>query len=64
MSRERLYKMADDFCTEHEFTDKQDLFRRASVLAQNPNDFEHLPELTDDDKHWIRREVTRESPLA
>ena len=56
--------MADDFCTEHEFTDKQDLFRRASVLAQNPNDFEHLPELTDDDKHWIRREVTRESPLA
>lgn len=62
LSRETLYKMADDFCVEHDFTEKQDLFRRASVLAQNPNDFESLAELTDDDKHWIRRETTREYP--
>lgn len=61
LSREVLYKMVDDFCTEHDFADKRDIFIKASVLAQNPNDFESLPELNAEDKELIRRETTRKS---
>jgi hypothetical protein len=53
--------MADTFCAQHSFDDKRDLFRRAAVIAQNPDDYKTLPELTDDDRYWMEREHTRES---
>jgi hypothetical protein len=56
--------MADTFCTQHNFDDKRDLFRRAAVIAQNPDDYKTLPELTDDDRYWMEREHTRESSRA
>lgn len=59
LSRESLYIISDSFCAEHGFNDKVDLFRRAAVLAQNPNDYESLPELTEEDKFWVKREYTR-----
>ncbi|ORX33819.1 hexose transport-related protein [Kockovaella imperatae] len=58
VDRAQLYKLADEFCDTHGFQDKQDLFHRAAVLAQNPNDYESLSELTEDDKYWVRREYT------
>ena len=58
LSRERLYKLSDDFCSKQGFEEKQDVFRRAALLAQNPNEYENLPELTEDDKYWVRREFT------
>ena len=64
LSRETLYNISDSFCAEHGFNDKIDLFRRAAVLAQNPNDFESLTELTDEDKFWVRREHTRMSYVS
>lgn len=36
-----------------------ELFRKAALLAQNPGDFEDIPELSEDDKIVIRRETTR-----
>ncbi|RSH93856.1 hypothetical protein EHS25_006505 [Saitozyma podzolica] len=58
IEREKLYSMADTFCTQHDFDDKRDLFRRAAVIAQNPDDYKTLPELTDDDRYWMEREHT------
>ncbi|WVQ78619.1 hypothetical protein IAT38_000705 [Cryptococcus sp. DSM 104549] len=56
--KDQLLEMADRFCTEKDFDDKRDLFKRAALLSQNPNDFETIPELTEEDKHWVRREHT------
>ena len=36
-----------------------ELFRKAALLAQNPGDFENIPELSEEDKLVIRRETTR-----
>ena len=33
--------------------------RKGALLAQNPKDFETMPELDEADKEIIRREVTR-----
>lgn len=52
--------MADQFSSDNGFEDKQDLFRRAALLSQRPNDFEDITELTEEDKYWIRREKTSE----
>jgi hypothetical protein len=30
------------------------------VIAQNPDDYKTLPELTDDDRYWMEREHTRQ----
>jgi len=37
------------------------LFRKAALLAQNPEKYEEILELTEDDKYHIRRETTRPS---
>lgn len=39
---------------------KIELFRVAAVLAQDPDHFESMPELSEEDKATIRREKTRE----
>jgi hypothetical protein len=28
------------------------------MVAQRPHDFESIQELSEDDKHWLRREIT------
>ncbi|OAA65817.1 Sugar/inositol transporter [Niveomyces insectorum RCEF 264] len=50
----------DHFCDEYGFSDKKDTFYRGALVAQNPaaEDWEALPELTDDDKYHLRRETT------
>lgn len=60
LSKDKLYSMADQFCSDHGFEDKQDLFRRAALLSQRPNEAEDIPELTEEDKYCIRREKTSE----
>lgn len=50
--------MADQFSSDHGFENKQDLFRRAALLSQRPNEAEDIPELTEEDKYCIRREKT------
>ncbi|OXG21713.1 sugar transporter [Cryptococcus neoformans Tu401-1] len=58
LSKAKLLNLADQFSSDNGFEDKQDLFRRAALLSQRPNDFEDITELTEEDKHWIRREKT------
>jgi hypothetical protein len=58
--RDVLLQRVDDFTREKGLEDKKDLFRKAALLAQNPSDFETIPELSEEDKHVIRRETTRE----
>ncbi|KAF8885549.1 hypothetical protein CPB84DRAFT_1788265 [Gymnopilus junonius] len=56
--REKLLKQVERFAQEKGLEDKVDLFKRAAVLAQNPNDFESQRDLTEEEKEHIRRETT------
>jgi hypothetical protein len=56
-----LLKDVEDFVAEKGLQDKTDLFKKGALLAQNPNDFEKLDVLTENDKKVIRRETTRQS---
>ncbi|WVW82765.1 hypothetical protein I302_104776 [Kwoniella bestiolae CBS 10118] len=58
LSKSALFARADNFCTEKGFDDKRDLFHRAALLSQKPDDYETIEELTDDDRFWLRRERT------
>ena len=61
LSPEALIEDVDVFIKEKGLQDKQDLFRKAALLAQRPADYEDIPELTEDDRYHIRREKTRQS---
>ncbi|PPQ73733.1 hypothetical protein CVT26_011888 [Gymnopilus dilepis] len=56
--RPKLMKQVEHFVHEKGLQDKVDLFKRAAVLAQNPNDFETQPDLSEEEKEHIRRETT------
>jgi hypothetical protein len=58
VSREDLRVRVAAFCREHGFVDKEDIFYRGALAAQNPHSFEELSELTDEDKYYLRRETT------
>lgn len=47
------------FCQRYEFTEKEELFQKGALVAQQPDDFESIEALTDEDKHFLRRETTR-----
>jgi hypothetical protein len=49
------------FCDTYGFEDKFETFRKAALIAQKPMAFESLDSLTEDDKHWLRREITSTS---
>lgn len=53
-----LHDQVEAFCVKYGFQDKADTFHKASMVAQRPHDFESIQELSDDDKHWLRREIT------
>ncbi|EIW72341.1 hypothetical protein TREMEDRAFT_24694 [Tremella mesenterica DSM 1558] len=63
VTRPGLQALVDDFCAEYGFEDK-DLWNRAAILAQNPNDYDGIPELSQDDKYWAKREVTNKWDLT
>lgn len=58
ISKDDLQSQVRAFCREYSFEDKENTFFRGALAAQNPRDYEDIPELTDDDKYWLRREVT------
>jgi hypothetical protein len=47
------------FCQRYGFTEKEETFQKAALVAQRPEDFEHIAALSDDDKYYMRRETTR-----
>ena len=58
ISREDLAVQVSQFCTEFNLGDKEEFFQKGALVAQSPGGFEDMPELTDDDKYWLRREIT------
>lgn len=59
LSREKLMRKVDLFVKDKGFEDRLELFQKSALLAQNPQDFENIPELTEAEKEVIRRETTR-----
>ncbi|KAK6974591.1 sugar transporter [Favolaschia claudopus] len=56
--RGRLLTQVEEFVNEKGFSDKLKLFQKGALLAQNPKTFESIPELEEEDKAAIRREIT------
>ncbi|KAF2108039.1 hypothetical protein BDV96DRAFT_505178 [Lophiotrema nucula] len=56
--KDRLYNKVGAFCQEWGFQDKQEVFWKGALVAQDPAGFETLPELLEEDKYHIRRETT------
>ena len=53
-----LHDQVKAFCVKYGFEEKIDTFHKASMVAQRPHDFESIQALSEDDKHWLRREIT------
>ncbi|PVI01711.1 hypothetical protein DM02DRAFT_717722 [Periconia macrospinosa] len=58
ISRGALRFKVDGFCDSWGFQEKREIFWKGALAAQNPDIVDELPELNDEDKHHIRREVT------
>ncbi|KAJ7213653.1 hypothetical protein B0H12DRAFT_1155841 [Mycena haematopus] len=54
----RLLAQVEEFVGEKGLDDKLKLFQKGALLAQNPKTFESIPELDEEDKDAIRREIT------
>ena len=59
ISRGTLLDQVEDFAREKDLLDVVDILKKGALLAQNPKDFENIPELDEKDKEVIRRETTR-----
>ncbi|RFU81095.1 sugar porter sp family mfs transporter [Trichoderma arundinaceum] len=64
ISRENLRSQVNAFCREYGFLDKQEIFLRDALAAQSPMTYEDITELTDDDKYWLKREITNRWHLS
>jgi hypothetical protein len=54
-----LFLNVTHFCEAYGLEDKIPIFKKAALAAQHPHDIENINELDEDDKHHLRREVTR-----
>ena len=57
-----LMRQVEDFCAEKGLAEHVDLFKRGALLAQNPTNFENIPELTEQDRAAVRYEHERKPP--
>ncbi|KAG6916850.1 hypothetical protein DXG01_005149 [Tephrocybe rancida] len=62
--KEALLAQVDTFVQEQGMEEIATFLRKGALLAQNPKDFESMPELDEADKEVIRRETTRACPRA
>lgn len=58
LTRSELQHQVEDFCETYGFQDRVDLFQKAALIAQRPDDFECVAQLTPDDKRYLRLEKT------
>jgi hypothetical protein len=58
LKTEELHDQVEAFCSKYGFEEKLETFHKALLVAQRPHDFESIPELSEDDRHWLRREIT------
>lgn len=54
----------EQFAREKGMEEQLPYLKKGALLAQNPKDFENIPELDEEDRAIIRREVTRMSSLS
>jgi hypothetical protein len=62
--KDTLMRQVEEFTREKGLEDKTDIFKKGALIAQSPKLFESMEELDEQDKEWIRREVTRMSSLV
>jgi hypothetical protein len=58
LSKAEIHRQVEHFCTTYGFEDKQELFQKAALVAQNPDHFEEIEELNEGDKEFLRLEKT------
>ncbi|KAK1702701.1 membrane transporter D1 [Colletotrichum lupini] len=58
VSKTDLRVQVSGFCREYGFREKEEVFYRGALAAQNPETYDSFEELTEDDKNVLRREVT------
>ena len=58
VSKEQLLADVEDFCKNFDLTDHVDTFRKGALLAQNPDKFRDMSELSEDERIFIEREHT------
>ncbi|KAK0533014.1 hypothetical protein OC834_002392 [Tilletia horrida] len=58
LSREQLLENATQFCREHGLEDHIADIRKGALVAQDPLCFEELPDLDEQDREYLRREMT------
>ncbi|KXN90183.1 Putative polyol transporter 1 [Leucoagaricus sp. SymC.cos] len=56
--KEKLLSQVEDFAREKGMEDITTLLQKGALIAQNPSQFESMPELDEEDKVIIRRETT------
>jgi hypothetical protein len=61
ISKPDLLDQVSRFCAEHNLQDKELTFQKGALVAQNPENFEDITELDEDDKYHLCREITRTS---
>ncbi|KAK6440772.1 hypothetical protein LTR95_002996 [Oleoguttula sp. CCFEE 5521] len=58
--RPQLMRDVDTFATQYGFSgDEVELLKKGAIVAQNPADFENMPELDDYDRNALREEIMR-----
>ncbi|KAJ5993314.1 hypothetical protein N7451_009038 [Penicillium sp. IBT 35674x] len=58
VSKNDLFNRVSRFCQEYGFQDHVETFQKGALVAQNQKGFEDLPELTEEDKYYLKRETT------
>ncbi|KAJ8077023.1 hypothetical protein PM082_001446 [Marasmius tenuissimus] len=56
--KEKLLTQVEEFCRERGFEQDIELFKKGALVAQNPKTYEEIPELDEEDREHLRREVT------
>jgi hypothetical protein len=57
--KEKLLSQVEDFANEKGMEYVTVLLQKGALVAQNPSQFETIPELDEADKEFLRRETTR-----
>jgi hypothetical protein len=56
--KQDLLARVASFCASYELTDKLSVFEKGALVAQNPDGFESIDELDEEDKRHLQREIT------
>lgn len=63
LSKHQLLEDVASFCDSYGLEDHLSTFQKGALVAQNPAHLDDIEELSEDDKHWLRREVTHKWSL-